>query len=176
MKFERRQTFPLSAAELITLLTDKGYYEARYRMRGDRPRASFDCWEETAVGLHLRIIKQVPVKTDKLPVMVRSFVSSEMPFYSDFVWHDMTTKATQQTTAEVDCKLWLGNAPAHIEGQMRISGEGAQCVQHYRLELVTKIPLLSRKLKDKAIARIDKLLEEDYQATLDYIAAQNLNS
>lgn len=173
MKFERRQTFPVSAAELITLLTDKGYYEARYRMAGERPRANFDCWEETPAGLHLRIVKQIPVKADKIPVMVRGFVSSEMPFYSDFVWRGITSTAVQQTSAWVDCKFWLGNAPAHIEGSIHIRGEGDECEQHYTLELVTKIPLLSRKLKDKAIARIDKLLEEDYQATLGYIAEQS---
>nr|UVT38053.1 hypothetical protein MERC5_00014 [uncultured bacterium] len=165
MKLERRQFYPVAPARLIEASLSRACYAARY---GD---AAFDLWQQEAGGLRIRMVKPVPVRAEKLPAILRPFVAPEMPLYLEFFWHGLQPGQVRHD-ASAELRLWLDKVPVTVEGRVVVSGQGEQSEQRLLLELVSRLPLLGRKLLEKVQPRVDALLEADHQAMLEYLASQ----
>ncbi len=167
MTLEEHYRYAVPASTLISLLTDKTFYRHRYHMDGDDAMASFDVWEESPNGLHLRVCKWLPVKADKLPAFLRRFVKPEMPLYSDFVWQ----LDDDANSARAACQIWMEKIPLRIEGRIVINGQGDNCEKQVRLKVTSHLPLVGKKMLEKARPQILRILEEDHQATLANLQA-----
>lgn len=163
MKLERCQRYPVAPARLIEASLSRDCYAARYGAD------AVECWQQETHGLRIRIVKQVPVNAEKLPGILRPFVAPEMPLYLEFFWHGLQPGMVRHD-ASADLRLWLGKAPVSIEGRVVVSGQDSQSELRLLLELVSRLPLLGRKLLEKVLPRVDALLEADHQAMLGYLA------
>lgn len=169
MKFEQRWRYPVAVTQLMTALTSRACYAARYHL-DVHDAAAFELWQQTPAGLRLRIVKQVPIRVERLPLLLRSLVAPQMPLYVEFFWHDLQEGQTCQQ-ARADLSLWLGKLPLIVEGRLTVSGQGEQSEQHLQAELISRLPLVSKKMLEKVLPRVEALLEEDQQALLAYLHA-----
>lgn len=168
MKVERRQFYPVSVTHLLEALTSPASYAFRYRL-SSADAAAFDLWQQTPEGLRVRVCKQVPVQVEKLPALLRAFVAPVMPLYLEFFWPGWQPELRSDHVS-ADLRLWLGKLPLTVAGVIEVSGQGEVSEQHLRLELISRLPLVGKKMLQKAWPKVDALLEADHQALLDYLA------
>lgn len=171
MKVELTYHYDVPSEQLIATLTDKGYYESRYRMNQPASQGRFDTWDESDTGLTIGIVKEVPINLDKLPAALKPFLSSSMDLTLDMLWIDCG-RAHRADKATADCRMHLGKAPLKIDGRMKISDQQGKAQQVWQLTLSCSVPLVGKKLLEKAAPKVRKLLDGEYQAVSDYLAAQ----
>lgn len=169
MKIRRRQLYDVPANRLIDVMTSRQFYEHHYHMREEPDSAWFDMWEQTDNGLTLHIIKPLDVEGSQMPRVLRPFLSASMALNYRVHWPAHRPGVSRQT-ASADCQLWIGKAPVRAEGGMRISEEGGKALLHIELDVINHIPLLGKKIEQKAKERIEKLLDRDYRTTKEYLA------
>jgi hypothetical protein len=168
MKVEHEHEFAVPPSKLLEVLTSRAYFEARFAMSGVDD-FWFDAYEETERGFLIRVLRELEIRSDKVPAFARRFLGQHYTLTQEFLW---TRRAELPYRAEYRFKL--GDIPVTVFGEMRITGENGHAGQQYRVEVDSTVPVIGRKLVGLVSERVDKALESDYRGTLKYLRQQGL--
>jgi hypothetical protein len=169
MRIESRFDYPVSLGVLTNVLTSRDYYETRYQGDDGRPDGQLERWEQTPEGLRIHVVIDIAIKMEKVPRLVRPFVSPSMPLRNAFFWHGFQPGQTP-AIRKAECHMSLGKAPLFIEGEMHLTEQNGQAVRIWRLAVVSELPLLGERVLEKARPRIHRVLDDDHRRTLAYLA------
>lgn len=164
MNVVQTRTFPISAERLLALLTSQEFYISRYNileMSGYR----FKQFEQTSAGFAIDISREVEVKMDRIPAFARRFVGDKVELSTKFVW-----QTEGEGPYEGRYSVEMAAVPVTINGVATISALTADvCQQKIVLNIKSSLPLIGKKLVALLAERVEKVLDEDYQATLRYL-------
>lgn len=168
MRFLRHHSYPVPPAVLIEHLMQQRCYEMRFHIHPDNPDSRIELWHQGSDGLRIRILKQVPIQMEKLPRLLKPFLTPVMPFYSEFFWPGHQPGLCR-TSAKGEYRLWIGKVPLRVDGMLEVRGGGDGSEQTLRAEITSRIPLMGNAMLERALPVVDALLEADHQAVLDYL-------
>lgn len=168
MKVEHQHEFPVAPSTLLEVLTSRAYFEARFAMSGVE-EFWFDAYEETERGFLIRVLRELEIRSDKVPAFARRFLGQHYTLTQEFLW---THRDEPPYRAEYRFKL--GDIPVTVSGEMKITDENGHAGQQYRVEVDSSVPVIGRKLVGLVSERVDKALESDYRGTLKYLQQQGL--
>lgn len=164
MKVVQTRTFPLSAERLLALLTSQEFYISRYNILEVSDYRFKQC-EQTDAGFVIEISREIEIKTDRIPAFARRFVGDKAELSTKFVW-----QTEGEGPYEGRYSVEMAAAPVAISGVAVISALKADtCQQEITLDIKSSLPLVGKKLAALLAERVEKVLEEDYQATLRYL-------
>lgn len=170
MKVERHQDYPLPAQQLMTVLTDRHFFEVRYAMSGDI-EFRFDAFAEQPDGLLIRILRDIDIPMEKVPSFARRFVSDNQTLVQEFLWIERNSLPYR-----AHYRFALGKVPVEVHGEVTITEQNGVAQQHMLVEVKSSVPLIGKKLAAMVGERVDKALDSDYRATLKYLRQQGLIS
>lgn len=163
MKVEHEHVFPVAPETLLEVLTSRRYFEARFAMSGvDDFR--FDAFDETSEGLLIRVLRELEIRSDKVPSFARRFLGRRYTLTQEFLWtqrRDLPYRARY--------RFKLGDIPVTVHGEMKITDQNGQAGQQYRVEVESSMPVIGNKLVQLVGERVDKALESDYRGTLRFL-------
>jgi len=167
MRVTQQRHFNLSAAKLMERLTQQEFYESRFAVQGVESYQFEQCAAQ-AEGFVVHIVRTIEVDMNRIPSFARRFVNSTMPLVTRFVW---------QNHAEAPFfgayTVKIGNAPVSIEGKVQITEVAEhQCQQLIDIEINSAIPVMGKKIARALAERVEEVIEKDYQATLQVLAAE----
>lgn len=168
MKVEHEHEFPVSPETLLQVLTSRRYFEARFAMSGVDD-FHFDAFTETDQGLLIRVLRDLEIRSDKVPSFARRFLGQRYTLTQEFLW---TERAELPYRAQYRFKL--GDIPVTVHGEMKITDQNGQAGQQYRVEVESSVPVIGRKLVELVGERVDKALESDYRGTLKHLRQEQL--
>lgn len=168
MRFQRHHRYPVPPAVLIEHLMQPRCYEMRFHIHPDNPDSKIELWHQGSDGLRIRILKQVPVQIEKLPRLLKPFLTPVMPFYSEFFWLGHQP-GQHSNNARGEYRLWIGKVPLRVDGMLEVHGSGNESEQTLRAEITSRIPLMGNAMLERALPMVNALLEADHQAVLDYL-------
>lgn len=164
MKIVQTRTFPVSAERLLALLTSQEFYVSRYNILEVRDYRFKQC-ELTEAGFVIEISREMEIKADRIPAFARRFVSDKAELSTKFVWQTQGAGPYEGRYS-----VEMAGAPVAINGVAIITAlEAATCQQKITLDIKSSLPLVGKKLAALLAERVEKVLEEDYQATLRYL-------
>lgn len=164
MNLVQTRTYPVSAEQLLSLLTSQAFYIGRYNIL-DVDDYSFEQCEQTEQGFVVHIKRNMPIKTDRIPGFARRFVGETAELSTQFVWDNEGPSPYVGRYS-----VTMAGAPVTIEGKVRISAQtDDSCEQYIALTIDCSVPLIGKKLAALLAERVEKVLEDDYKATLEYI-------
>lgn len=172
MRLEKTFIYQAPLKSLVGALTSKSYYQKRYHL--DDGDDGFTLWQLKDDGLHVQVTKDVPIRVDNLPLVLRKFVAPQMPLRTEFVWQDFNEGlAFNQLVAS--CRMTLGKAPVEIKGSLILTPEGdEQSKQYWCLDLSCSIPVFGNKLLEKAGPKVLELLEEEHDAVVAFLVSSQV--
>lgn len=164
MSLVQTRRYPVSAEQLLALLTSKDFYVSRYNIQ-EVNDYHFEQCEQTEAGFVVQIKRSMAIKTDKIPSFARRFVGDTAELSTTFTWNNQGESPYQGRYNVV-----MAGAPVTITGDVSIhAGTAHSCEQHVALTISCSVPLVGKKLAALLAQRVEKVLEEDYQATLRYL-------
>lgn len=175
MKFQRCDKFPVTPSVLIAHLAERRCYEMRFHLRPENPESRIELWQHSTAGLRVRVLKQVPIKIEKLPRLLRPFLAPVMPFYVEFFWRGLAPSESI-SRARAEYRLWIGKVPLQVDGEMEVVGNGECSEQLLRAEITSRIPLMGNAMLERALPMVNKLLDADYSAMLGYLERERIQS
>lgn len=170
MKVERQQSYSLPAQQLLTVLTDRHFFEQRHAMSGDI-QFRFDAFGEQANGFLIRILRDIDIPMDKVPSFARRFIGNNKTLLQEFLWVER-----QSLPYRAHYRFALGNVPVEVHGEVTITEVDGIAQQHMLMEAKSSVPLIGKKLATMVGERVDKALDSDYRSTLKYLRQQGLIS
>lgn len=167
MRVTQQRRFSLSAAQLMERLTQQAFYEARFAQQGVENYQFEQCAAQTQ-GFVVHIVRTIEVDMNGIPSFARRFVSSSMPLTTRFVWQHQGSAPFLGSY-----KVSIGNAPVSITGKVQISALcEQQCEQLIDIEITSGVPVIGKKIARALAERVEDVIEKDYQATLQVLAAE----
>jgi len=164
MKLAQTRTYPISAEQLLSLLTSREFYVGRYDILAVNDYCFEQC-EQTEQGFVVHIKRNMPINTDRIPGFARRFVGDTAELSTKFVWENEGPSPYVGRYS-----VTMAGAPVTIEGVVRIAEQSVgSCEQHIALTIDCSVPLVGKKLAALLAQRVEVVLEDDYQATLRYI-------
>jgi len=163
VKIERYQDYPLSAEQLVAVLTDRHFFEERHAMSGVT-NFHFDAYGEQADGFLIRILRDIDIPMDKVPSFARRFIGNNKTLVQEFLWFERN-----QQPYRAHYRFVLGKVPVEVRGEMNIADRDGVARQHIVVQVHSSVPLIGNKLAAMVGERVDKGLDSDYRATLKYL-------
>lgn len=164
MEIKQQRKFPISAKELVGLLTDKSFYEARYDILGVEDY-SFEEFGESADGYVVHILRTIAVDSSQVPAFARKFVGSHTNLSTKFVWQN-----EGEAPYSGRYNVTMPGAPATIEGTVVINATGDDtCEQDIDIDVTCNVPVVGKKLAKILGERVEQTLKKDYEATLTFL-------
>lgn len=170
MKVERHQDYQLPAQQLLTVLTDRSFFEERHAMSGDI-QFRFDAFGEQADGFLIRILRDVDIPMDKVPSFARRFVGNNKTLVQEFLWVERNSLPYR-----AHYRVAFGKVPVEVHGEVTITEVNGVAHQHVLAEVKSSVPLVGKKLAAMVGERVDRALDSDYRSTLKYLRQQGLIS
>jgi hypothetical protein len=170
VKVERYQDYPLAAEQLLAVLTDRHFFEARHAMSGVDD-FHFDAFGEQPDGFLIRILRDIEIPVDKVPSFARRFVSGNSTLVQEFLWFER-----QRQPYRARYRFALGKVPVEVRGEMTLAEREGIARQHLLVQVHSSVPLIGNKLAAMVGERVDKALDSDYRATLKYLRERGLVS
>jgi len=162
MRLEKTFAFDVPVQSLITVLTSRDYYQVRYRLSAEQQ--DFTLWEQRSDGLHVHVSKDVPIRVENLPLILRKFVAPTMTLKTEFFWQGFEP-GVRHDGLKSQCRMTLGKAPVEIRGIMQLAADGKKTSrQQWVLDLSCSIPVLGSKLLERAGPKLLELLDEEREA------------
>lgn len=158
------RSYPVSAEQLLSFLTSKEFYVRRYNIL-EVEDYSFEQCEQTEQGFVVHIERNMPINTERIPSFARRFVGETAELSTRFVWDN------QGAAPYVGhYSVAMAGAPVTIEGTVKVSAQtDSSCEQNIDLKIHCSVPIIGKKLAALLAQRVEKVLEDDYQATLRYL-------
>ena len=156
-RLQLRHRYPEPPERIQAVLTDPDYLRDKLRAVGG-PRAELVSREQDARGITVVLRQAVP--GDALPSFLRSAFSGGLTIRRIETW----TNTGGSVQAVVD------GAPGTITGTMRLEPEPAGCVLGAELTAEVPLPLIGGKVERIITDNIGKLMDAEYQFTLEWLS------
>jgi len=168
VKVDRYQDYPLPAQQLLAVLTDRHFFEARHVMSGVTD-FHFDAFGEQADGFLIRILRDVKITSDKVPAFAKRFLGSNNTLVQEFLWTERNVLPYRARY-----RFSLGSVPVEVRGDVTITERNGQAQQHLLIQVHSTVPLIGKKLAAMVGERVEDALNSDYRATLRYLREKAL--
>jgi Protein of unknown function (DUF2505) len=155
-RLELQHRYPEPPERIREVLTDQQYLRDKLRAVGG-PGAELVSREEDERGVTVVLRQAVP--DDMLPPFVRAALPSGLTIHRTETW----TGFDGSVHAVVD------GAPGVITGAMRLEPDPAGCVLGAQLTADVGVPLIGGTVEKMVTDSIAKLLESEYQFTLEWL-------
>jgi hypothetical protein len=151
-----RHRYPAPPERVQEVLTDQEYLQAKLHAVGG-PRVELVSWEQDMRGVTFVLHQAVP--NDAMPPFIRAMLPGELTIRRTETW----SGSEGHVHAEVD------GAPGTITGVMRLEPDPAGCVLDAQLTAEVPVPLIGGKVEKIVTDSIAKLMDTEYQFTLEWL-------
>lgn len=170
MKVQRTQEYPISSSELVSILTDKEFFLARFAM-SNIDNYHFDAFDLQGDELVIRIRREVSLRPGSVPVFARKFIGSSYQMVQEFVWTE-----TQQAPYHARYRFSVGNAPVSVTGAITIQDVNGKAQQKIIVDVSSSVPLMGNKIAALVAEKVDSGLDSDFRGTMRFIEQKGLNA
>lgn len=165
MKFNATAQYPLSASALADLLATQEFIE--HKVKASRP-VSFEATIEGASSGAFTVKTTRVMPTDQVPDAFKRFVGQGIELHMVEEWGAAEADGSRHATL----KIKVAGMPASATGNVLLRATGPEsCEVTYFGELKVSIPLIGGKIESMATAGVDRALELERQATVEWLNA-----
>lgn len=155
-RLELQHQYPEPPERIREVLTDQQYLRDKLRAVGG-PGAELVSWEEDERGVTMVLHQAVP--DDALPPFLRAALASGLTIRRTETW----------SSFDGSVHAVVEGAPGVITGVMRLEPDPAGCVLGAQLTAEVGVPLLGGTVEKMVTDGVAKLLEIEYQFTLEWL-------
>lgn len=168
MKVERTLDYPVSARQLIDILTDKDFFLARFKM-SNIDSYHFDAFEEQGTELVIRVRQEVSLRPGNVPMFARRFIGNSYDLVQEYIWTEISN-----APYHAHYRFSVGSAPVDVSGSIEVVDKEGQAQQIIRVNVSSSIPLVGNKIAALVASKVDSGLDSTYRATIRYIKEKGL--
>ena len=138
MQFNDKHNFDQPAAKVITMFSDKAYFERKYKALG---YTGIEVLEHSADGGKFRIMVRYSAKSDaSIPDFAKKFLAPTNVVTQTDSWD--VAKKTGRIEAEIR------GVPVKVTSDMTLKDEDGGCVNQMKWNISCGIPFIGGKLED----------------------------
>ena len=163
MKVERIQSYPIGAEKLVSILTDKEFFIARYAM-SNIENYHFDAFDRQEGELVIRVRREVSLRPGDVPVFARKFIGNSYDMVQEFIWTE-----TDKQPYHARYRFSVGTAPVSVTGVISIRDVDGKAQQHIVVDVSSSVPLVGNKIAALVGEKVDSGLDSDYRGTMRYL-------
>ncbi|MGH3905848.1 MAG: DUF2505 domain-containing protein [Pseudonocardiaceae bacterium] len=155
-RLELRHRYPEPPERMRQVLTDLTFLRDKVRAVGG-PGAELVSWEEDHNGVTVVLRQMVPA--DALPSFVRSVLPGDLSIRRTETWNSFD--GTVHSAVD--------GAPGVINGEMRLEPGPAGSVLSLLLEAKVPLPLIGGKVEKAITDSVRKLMDAEYDFTMQWL-------
>ncbi|MBQ0753814.1 MAG: DUF2505 domain-containing protein [Gammaproteobacteria bacterium] len=169
MKVERKLNYPVSARQLVDILTDKAFFAARFEMSAIE-NYHFDTFEKVGDELVIRVRQEVSLRPGNVPVFARKFIGNAYSLMQEYIWTE-----TECEPYHAHYRFAVGNAPVDVSGSISVTDHDGKAQQIIRVNVTSSVPLIGNKIAALVAEKVESGLDSTYRGTMRYIEERILS-
>ncbi|MFU8894783.1 MAG: DUF2505 domain-containing protein [Gammaproteobacteria bacterium] len=155
-----RHEYPHPVARAWAAFSDAEFYQAKFEAIGHR-NVEIVSSESDAEGFAVEVSREVPLE-------VPGFLRGLLGDWNTLLQHERWTRGAGGVYTN-ELQIEARGVPALMTGTMKLSGQGARCVNEVAITIRASVPLVGGKLEKLAAKDAEATLEAEYQFIRDYL-------